>query len=52
MTTITANSSKDEVLSAAIELTDDLYQKNYVLKEERTVLWICVAFLIASQFLL
>ena len=51
MTNITANSSKDEVLSAAIELTDDLYEKNYSLKEERKVLWICVGILLTSQIL-
>ena len=49
MTNITANSSKDEVLSAAIELTDDLYQQNYALKEERKILWICVGILITAN---
>ena len=51
MTSITANSSKDEVLTAAIELTDDLYEKNFTLKEERKVLWICVGILLTSQFI-
>ena len=50
MTNITANSSKDEVLTAAIELTDDLYQQNYVLKKERRILWICVGILLTATF--
>ena len=51
MTNINANSSKDEVLSAAIELTDDLYEKNYVLRQERRILWICVGILLTAQFI-
>lgn len=51
MTDITAQSSKDEVLSAAIELTDDLYEQNYALKEERKVLWICVGTLLTATFI-
>lgn len=50
MTDITAKSSKEDILTAAIELTDDLYQQNYVLKEERKILWICVGILITSLF--
>ena len=41
---------KDEVLTAAIELTVDLYQQNYVLMEERKILWICVGILFTSFF--
>ena len=48
MTDITAKSSKEGILTAAIELTDDLYQQNYVLKEERKILWIRVGILITS----
>ena len=51
MTNINANSSKDEVLSAAIELTDQLYEQNYTLKEERRILWICVGILLTAQFI-
>jgi len=51
MTNITAQSSKDEVLTAAIELTDDLYEQNYALKEERKVLWICVGILLTANIL-
>lgn len=50
MTDITAKSSKEDILTAAIELTDDLYQQNYVLKEERKILWIRVGILITSLF--
>ena len=50
MTDITAKSSKEDILTAAIELTDDLYQQNYVLKEERKILWICVGILITATF--
>ena len=50
MTDITAKSSKEDILTAAIELTGDLYQQNYVLKEERKILWICVGILITSLF--
>ena len=52
MTNINASSSKDEVLSAAIELTDDLYEKNYVLRQERRILWTCVGILLAAQFII
>ena len=51
MTDITAKSSKEDILTAAIELTDDLYQQNYVLKEERKILWICVGILLTATFL-
>ena len=50
MTDITAKSSKEDILTAAIELTDNLYQQNYVLKEERKILWICVGILITATF--
>ena len=40
MTNINATSSKEDILTAAIELTDDLYEKNYVLRQERRILWI------------
>ena len=51
MTDITAKSSKEDILTAAIELTDDLYQQNYVLKEVRKILWICVGILITATFI-
>ena len=51
MTDITAKSSKEDILTAAIELTDDLYQQNYVLKEERKILWFCVGILLTATFI-
>ena len=51
MTDITAKSSKEDILTAAIELTDNLYQQNYVLKEERKILWICVGILLTATFI-
>ena len=46
---INANRSKGEVLSSAIALTDQLYEQSYTLKEERRILWICVASLLTAQ---
>ena len=51
MTDIATKSSKEDILTAAIELTDDLYQQNYVLKEERKILWICVGILLTATFI-
>ena len=48
---INANRSKGEVLSSAIELTDQLYEQSFTLKEERRIIWICIGSLLAAQFI-
>ena len=52
MTEITTKSSKDEIITSAMELTDRLIDENYNLRQERQVLWICVGILLSAQFLL
>ena len=51
MKEITPTSSKDEIISSAIEITDLLAQQNRELKEQQTVLLAAVFTLIMTAIL-
>ena len=51
MNTIIYTSSKDEIIDAAEEITDQLSAQVKQLKEERKALWITLAFIVSTSLI-
>ena len=48
---ITARSSKDDIISSALEITDTQHQRIEQLEAEQRVLWFAFAFVVCLLFL-